>query len=464
MWRPTHSPFQHQLRWEHARRRLLDASARAEAWYIQVQKKYRIANSQLHAARGWCSDAQGLCFSADLSMSKSNDASGRKRVLVIGAGAAGMAAAWSLGRFPDRFEVVVWEAAPCAGGVATSEDVGDGVVINDGVQGGAVSYRNTLLLHEQLGFQSTPVHMKISFGKGSAYWGNYGEETELIRRLGGEIKRFEGVLRWIGRLEPLFVALPISLVLRVFRFSKDFQERMVYPLVALFFGTGNQTHRVSSVLFARVFLDPQLRLFDYDPKMLLAQSPQMFAFAPLRDIYKKFVEATNAEFHFGRKVAAVDRAGDAVLVQDVAGARERFDEVVFAGNAEGVLKMMARPSRLERFVLGNVQYYDDITVTHGDLEYMRRHYEIDLARPDQYFIKTYDQDPGKCEMSFMLNNYQPHVSGCKTPVFQTIFLDERDRHLWTIDEIQEDKVCNGFVDVQDGSQSIWFQIPEIGFP
>jgi protoporphyrinogen oxidase len=57
-----------------------------------------------------------------------------KRVCVVGAGAAGLAAAWSLGRYPDKFEVHVYEKDAWAGGVSTSEDIGQGHWINDGVQ------------------------------------------------------------------------------------------------------------------------------------------------------------------------------------------------------------------------------------------------------------------------------------------------------------------------------------------
>jgi predicted NAD/FAD-binding protein len=60
----------------------------------------------------------------------------RKRVLVVGGGAAGVAAAWSLSRHPERFAVSLWEAAPQLGGVATTERVtlpdGTTVAINDG--------------------------------------------------------------------------------------------------------------------------------------------------------------------------------------------------------------------------------------------------------------------------------------------------------------------------------------------
>lgn len=59
----------------------------------------------------------------------------------------------------------------------------------------------------------------------------------------------------------------------VLRFSKEFRNQMVLPLVALFFGTGNQTPNVAAAIIARVFLDPDLRLFDYCPHRLLNSVP-----------------------------------------------------------------------------------------------------------------------------------------------------------------------------------------------
>jgi hypothetical protein len=62
-------------------------------------------------------------------------------------------------------------------------------------------------------------------------------------------------------------------VLKWFRFSEEFRNLMVFPLVALFFGTGNQTPNVAAAVIARVFLDPDLRLFDYCPDRLLNSVP-----------------------------------------------------------------------------------------------------------------------------------------------------------------------------------------------
>ena len=174
---------------------------------------------------------------------------------------AGMAAAWSLSRHPDRFEVEVWEALPDTGGVASTCTVSGGDEINDQVQGGAPSYRNNLLLLEQAGIATHTVNFKIAFGKGNNAWSNHGIPSDLVQRLQPEIEKFGRVLRWVHRLEVIFVFVPIDSVLKWWGFSDDFRTRMVYPLTALFFGTGNQTPRVSAAVVARVFLDPQLRLF-----------------------------------------------------------------------------------------------------------------------------------------------------------------------------------------------------------
>ena len=65
-------------------------------------------------------------------------------------------------------------------------------------------------------------------------------DSELVRRLQPEIERFGRTLRWVHRLEPLFAFVPIAAVLRWWGFTTEFRNQMVFPLTALFFGTGNQ--------------------------------------------------------------------------------------------------------------------------------------------------------------------------------------------------------------------------------
>jgi hypothetical protein len=49
-------------------------------------------------------------------------------------------------------------------------------------------------------------------------------------------------------------------MLRMFFFSKSFGDKMAYPLIALFLGTGNQTANVACTILERLFGDPNMKL------------------------------------------------------------------------------------------------------------------------------------------------------------------------------------------------------------
>src|SRR6267154_5737245 len=123
------------------------------------------------------------------------------RVAIVGAGAAGLSAAYALSKHPDKFTVTVFEREPVAGGMVSSMDVVsaqcDAPYINDGVQGCSPAFANTLRIFRELGcppekidmqcaFSTTlhtrfylimsphfpPVLDRISFGKGEHFWTN----------------------------------------------------------------------------------------------------------------------------------------------------------------------------------------------------------------------------------------------------------------------------------------------------
>lgn len=348
-----------------------------------------------------------------------------------------MSAAWALGKTGEH-DVELWERAPEPGGVATSRAV-DGTWINDGVQAATPSYANVLALHRLLGFEPTPVDVKIAFGRGRWAWNNQ-FPTDLVRAHAPEIRRFGELLELVQRFEPLFVAIPIDGLLRLLGYSATFRHRMVFPLVALFFGTGDQTPRVSSAVVARVFLDDRQRLFDYDPQFLLQQKPRMAVFPALAEVYGRLVDAIAGRVFLGRAVARLDRRSDFVEAHDDEGGRARFDDVVLACDAATALRLLARPTRRERWVLGNVRYYRDVTVTHSDVDYMRQHYDFEPGRGDQYLVRNDERDPRSIEMSFHLNAYQPQLADHERAVFQTIFLDEDRAERWSRAGIDPDRV------------------------
>ena len=199
-------------------------------------------------------------------------------VAIVGAGAAGLSAAYALSKHADKFTVTVFEKGPVAGGMASSMDVDSAPCgasyINDGVQGCSPAFANTLRIFRELGYPPEKVDMqcasrtsshvfvfshspsslhldRISFGKGENFWTNV-FPSPLTERLASDISKFGRVLKTVKLLEGLLALLPIYVLLRLFGLSKDFGERMVYPLAALFFGTGNQTPYVASSILVGV--------------------------------------------------------------------------------------------------------------------------------------------------------------------------------------------------------------------
>jgi len=441
-----------------------------------------------------------------------------KKIAIIGGGAAGTAAAWSLARSrsttktsssstddvdPD-FAITLIEACDVLGGVACTKYM-DGQqqsqFINYGVQGGApASHRNIIAFLKEFGEDVDDASLSVSFGKGQYHWTNY-QDSELQHRLKDDIKKFGTLLKWVSRLELLTLFLSIDTVMKWTNLSQEFRERMVYPLVALFFGTGNQTPNMSAAIVARVFTDPSLKIFEYSEDRLIDSEPTNFAFRNLDLFYngkvRPYLEERGVRVLTGHKVESIierdtrngvslriskvskDRSeyragGDQTVLNDPTGSvtdqqhatatteavnddgswREQFDDIVLACPANVSYELLGDHATFwERRVLGRVEYFHDLSVTHCDESYMKKNFEVDGKAI--YFIKTYKEEPKLLEMGFDLSGYQSSIFGGvqfrsekhdeqqQQRVYQTIFLDQkRQSDLWPIKDIDESKIVD----------------------
>lgn len=272
---------------------------------------------------------------------------------------------------------------------------------------------------------------------------------------------------------PLLGLVPIRIMLRLMLFSKDFGDKMVYPLIALFLGTGNQTADVPSAIVERLFDDPNMKLWDYDSDTLLPNLPTMVTFDKLHDFYedwRKDLVSKGVDIRLNTEVTHVlARTSKGVLLRVAPASnkknsgsasdaqasshsstsddaqQEHFDDMVMCVLADDALRILGRQASLrERLVLGGARFYDDVTVTHWDADYFERHYEtkFDAAlcatprKPEQkeqvvfaqgrdperpggfrpmYYTKTYAADPRKIEMSFDCSNYQHQLLAATGP-------------------------------------------------
>jgi len=165
---------------------------------------------------------------------------------------------------------------------------------------------------------------------------------------------------------------------------------------------------------------------------------------------------------------------------------EIYDDLVMCVLADDALRVLCKSATLkERLVLNGAHLFDDITVTHSDHAYFGRHYEtqfdpalcalpksstqesqIAFSKGEQhgadnepssfqpmFFPKSDSEDPKKIEMSFDCTNNQHQfrlghnaevaLAPFERHVFQSIFLNKRSSELWTMGEIDEDKVIEG---------------------
>lgn len=296
-----------------------------------------------------------------------------------------------------------------------------------------------------------------------------------MNQYAADIKKFGTFLKVIKWTLPVLGIIPISIMLRVFMFSKDFGEKMVLPLIALFLGTGNQTPHVPSAIVERLFDDLNMKLWDYDADTLLPNLPTMYTFGNLHEFYSTWrQDLIDRGVHICNNTEVdevISRSGDAVKLRIKDNStgetrEESFDSMVLCTLADEAKRILGgSATRREKFVLGGARFYDDITVTHSDSDYFNEHYEtkfdpklcgqaksqsqekqIAFSKENfapMYFTLSYDQDPKSIEMSFNCTNYQhqfrdnPNVS---EPVYQSIFLDKNRSNLWTKDKINKDKI------------------------
>jgi hypothetical protein len=373
--------------------------------------------------------------------------------------------------------------------------------LNQGVQGGSYIFHHTLTMFARNAFQADPVDLQVSFGKGEQFWTNV-YPTKLLEKHAGEVRRFYCMLRVVRWFEVLFALMPIKHLVRLWGFSKEFANLVALPMVALFLGTGNYAPEVPSMMLERLCTSPTYGMwYPPDKSSVASNIPPMVVFPNFSDFYetwrKNLIEA-GVDIRLNTEVTRITRRDkngvtvkiirrtpkedghnpdSAFVPNSVDGSKadvnadeltEEYDEIVLCVLTDTAKRLLSPTiTTLESKVLGSAKFANDITVTHQDTAYMKRHYEnfysSDLAVSKlngvdhtsrvqfgekeftpMYLIRPYQEDLRKLEMCFDCTNYQsqfPPRIDFEKHVFQTIFLNrERDGKLWTIDEIQEDKV------------------------
>ncbi|KAF2192471.1 hypothetical protein K469DRAFT_735456 [Zopfia rhizophila CBS 207.26] len=363
----------------------------------------------------------------------------RKKVVVVGAGAAGMSCAHHPAEHPDKFEITLMDAI-------------------DYCDGQAHIFHHTMTMSARYGYHVDPVKLQISFGKDDVFWSNV-FPTQLLARHQKEIKRFKRMLAIVRWFEVCFALLRIKYLMKLFWFSVEFCNTIILSMVALFLGTGNCTTEVLSIILERLCTNPTYGMWYPAENLTVASNlhPWWSLTNSARVSVRLSTELT--------KVVKKDKGG--VIVRQL-----KRTPTGDGHNPNSAWVPHDSQSNAEKNAQEIEEHYaffwgDTLRLPSQDFDYMEHHYQ-NFYNPDQavntlsgvdqttrnqmaqksfkpmYMMKTNPKDHTKLEICFDCTNYQSQFSPgvpFKKHVFQTIFLSkQRDGHLWTIDEIDESQI------------------------
>lgn len=299
-----------------------------------------------------------------------------RRIAVVGAGVAGLSAAWLLSR---KHEVVLYEKNPWLGGHANTVDVScpDGqVAVDTGfIVFNAPNYPSFEAMLGHLGVEAIPVDMSlgVSVGNGrleysSRLLGLFGQLSNLMSprfwRMIGDILRFYKTARELDHASVDGTSL--GEFLDRAGYSQALIDEHVLPMCAAIWSTSSAQIRDYPM---RSFL----RFFSSHGLLQVTRRSQ---WRSVKGGSRSYVEAMRrqmgSEVEVRRAARRITRTGGLVTVEDQTGELDTFTDVVIATHADEALRLLADPSADERNTLGAFQYTPNLAVLHDDRSLMPR--------------------------------------------------------------------------------------------
>lgn len=297
------------------------------------------------------------------------------RVAVIGAGIAGLGAAWHLSRQPGT-QVTLLEADERFGGHAHTVDVTlQGVT--HGVDTGFLvfnerTYPHLIQLFAELGVETAPSDMSFSVQAVDAglEWSGSSLATVFAQRRNLLRPAFWGMLRELLRFNALATRLatgggdvelaqPVGDFLQQHGFGAAFRDWYLLPMVACIWSCPTEQ-------MLRFPVGTLIRFCHNHGLIQVNDRPQWHTVAGGSRCYvEKIVEAIG-DARAATPVRGLWRLPTGVEVQTDAG-RERFDQVVLACHSDQALRLLGSDATAEeREVLGAIRYHDNEAVLHTD--------------------------------------------------------------------------------------------------
>ncbi len=326
------------------------------------------------------------------------------RIAVVGAGIAGLYAAWRLSREHD---VTLYEANDWLGGHTHTVDVerhGRSWAIDTGfIVFNDWTYGNFMGLLRELGVGWQPSNMSFSLRcerTGLEYNGTslnslFAQRRNALRP--SFLRMIADILRFNARSRELLAGDDDTLTLGAYlergRYSRQFVEHYILPM-----GRAIWSAEATAMLDfpARFFVD----FFDRHGFLSVDDRPLwQVVRGGSREYVRALERAMRAKVHLSTPVAGIRRTAQDVRVRTTRGDVETFDHVFLACHSVEALGMLEQPTAAEREVLEAFPYARNEAILHTDASLLPRrplaraawNYHL-LRDPQEPVALTYDMN------------------------------------------------------------------------
>lgn len=350
------------------------------------------------------------------------EATGSRKIAVIGGGISGLSCAWLLGQ---RHSVTVFEQNGYAGGHSNTVEVagpGGPVAVDTGfIVYNEVNYPNLVALFDHLGVPTADSDMSfaVSIADGALEYagtdlnGLFAQRRNIVRprfwRMIADILRFyrEAPALLNDRASE---AVTLGEYLDANRYSQAFVDDHLLPMAAAIWSAPvDEMRRHPAQAFVRFCASHGLLKINDRPQWRTVRGGS-------REYVRRLLAGFDHEMRLGDPVVAVERPGNGAVVRTASGRRDRFDAVVMATHADQALALLADADAGERDVLGAFPYQENTAVLHSDPALMPRRRSVWSS---WNFLKSSGQgEQDTVCVSYWMNRLQP--LGNAMPLFVTL--------------------------------------------
>ncbi|MFG2922846.1 NAD(P)/FAD-dependent oxidoreductase [Streptomyces sp. NPDC048305] len=298
----------------------------------------------------------------------------RRRTAVVGSGAAGLTAAFVLGKAHD---VTLLEADDRVGGHAHTHELTSPDGRTHRVDSGFIvhnrrTYPNLLRLFDELGVATQESEMSMSVrceGCGLEYAGARGPAGLVARpgallrgrylRMLAEVPRFHRAARALLALPEGSGLMTLGEFAERGRFSPYFRAHFLTPVVSAVWSCDP----VTALRYPARYL---FRFLEHHGMLSIGDSPVWRTVTGGSREYVDRIAKQVSSVRTGAPVRALRRHGDGVEIVTADGATEEYDAVVVATHPDQALRMLTDPTDEERQILGAFRYSRNPTLLHTD--------------------------------------------------------------------------------------------------